>query len=118
MYEILKAGGFTTGGFNFDARVRRPSTDLEDFFHGHIGGMDTMALALERAADMIENDVLSKNIAQRYASWNEDLGKKILGGDLNLEQLAALSVEKNISPVKESGRQEYLENIVNGFIYK
>ncbi|MGF1771416.1 xylose isomerase [Vibrio wakamikoensis] len=118
MYEILKAGGFTTGGFNFDARVRRPSTDLEDFFHGHIGGMDTMALALERAADMIENDVLSKNIAQRYASWNEDLGKRILGGDLNLEQLATLSVEKNISPVKESGRQEYLENIVNGFIYK
>ncbi|MFA0439945.1 xylose isomerase [Vibrio sp. 10N.286.49.C2] len=118
MYEILKAGGFTTGGFNFDARVRRPSTALEDLFHGHIGGMDTMALALERAADMIENDILSKNIAQRYADWNQDLGKKILGGDLNLEQLANLTTDSNLSPIKESGRQEYLENVVNGFIYK
>lgn len=118
MYEILKAGGFTTGGFNFDARVRRPSIDLEDLFHGHIGGMDVMALSLERAADMIENDVLSKNIAQRYSGWNEDLGKKILTGDLNLEQVANYAVDKNLSPVKESGRQEHLENIVNGFIYK
>ncbi len=118
MYEILKAGGFTTGGFNFDARVRRPSTDLSDLFHGHIGGMDTMALSLERAADMINNDVLSKNIAQRYAGWNDDLGKRILSGDISLESLAHLAQETNISPVKESGRQEYLENIVNGFIYK
>ncbi|QIA64853.1 xylose isomerase [Vibrio astriarenae] len=118
MYEILKAGGFTTGGFNFDARVRRPSTDLADFFHGHIGGMDTMALSLERAAEMIENDVLSKNIAQRYADWNTDLGKKILSGDLSLEAVADYAVDNNIAPAKVSGRQEYLENIVNGFIYK
>lgn len=118
MYEILKAGGFTTGGFNFDARVRRPSTDLEDLFHGHIGGMDTMALSLERAAAMIENDVLSKNIAQRYAGWNQDLGKKILAGDHSLESLANFAVDTNIQPVKESGKQEYLENVVNGFIYK
>ncbi|WP_295895697.1 xylose isomerase [uncultured Vibrio sp.] len=118
MYEILKAGGFTTGGFNFDARVRRPSTELADLFHGHIGGMDTMALSLERAADMINNDVLSKNIAQRYAGWNDDLGKKILSGDLSLEGLAKLAEENNISPEKVSGRQELLENVVNGFIYK
>lgn len=118
MYEILKAGGFTTGGFNFDARVRRPSIDLEDFFHGHIGGMDVMALSLERAADMINNDVLSQNIAQRYSGWNEDFGKKILACDLNLEQVAKYAVDNNLAPVKESGRQEYLENIVNGFIYK
>jgi xylose isomerase len=118
MYEILKAGGFTTGGFNFDARVRRPSTDLADLFHGHIGGMDTMALSLERAADMIENDVLSKNIAQRYAGWNDDLGKKILSGDLSLEGLAKFTLDNNLAPKKESGRQEFLENIVNGFIYK
>ncbi|ENM4022215.1 xylose isomerase [Vibrio cholerae] len=118
MYEILKAGGFTTGGFNFDARVRRPSTDLEDFFHGHIGGMDTMALALERAATMIENDVLSKNIAQRYAAWNEDLGKRILSGDISLEGVAKFALENDIQPEKVSGRQEYLENIVNSVIYK
>ncbi|MEX3070467.1 xylose isomerase [Vibrio alginolyticus] len=118
MYEILKAGGFTTGGFNFDARVRRPSTDLEDFFHGHIGGMDTMALALERAATMIENDVLSKNIAQRYAAWNDDLGKRILSGDISLEGVAKFALENDIQPEKVSGRQEYLENIVNSVIYK
>ncbi|EOX4480604.1 TPA: xylose isomerase [Vibrio parahaemolyticus] len=118
MYEILKAGGFTTGGFNFDARIRRPSTDLEDFFYGHIGGMDTMALALERAAAMIENDVLSKHIAQRYAGWNDDLGKRILSGDISLEGVAKFALENNLQPEKVSGRQEYLENIVNGFIYK
>ncbi len=118
MYEILKAGGFTTGGLNFDARVRRPSIDPEDFFYGHIGGMDTMALSLERAADMIENDVLAKNIAQRYADWNADLGKKILTGDMSLEDVAKFAVDNNISPVKQSGRQEYLENVVNGFIFK
>lgn len=118
VYEILKAGGFTTGGFNFDARVRRPSTDLADFFHGHIGGMDTMALSLIRAAEMIENDVLSKNIAQRYAGWNEDLGKKILAGDMSLEQVANFALDNNLAPKPVSGRQEALENIVNGFIFK
>ncbi|NLS11677.1 xylose isomerase [Vibrio sp. SM6] len=118
MYEILKAGGFTTGGFNFDSRVRRPSIDADDLFHGHIGGMDTMALSLERAAAMIENDILGKNIAQRYAGWNQDLGKKILAGDHSIESLADYAVSKEISPVKESGKQEYLENVVNGFIFK
>ncbi|CAH0528825.1 xylose isomerase [Vibrio hippocampi] len=118
MYEILKAGGFTTGGFNFDARVRRPSTDLADFFHGHIGGMDVMALSLERAAAMIENDVLSNNIAQRYADWNGDLGKKIMSGDLSLEDVAKYAMNNNIAPQKVSGQQEYLENIVTNFIYK
>ncbi len=118
MYEILKAGGFTTGGLNFDARLRRPSIDAEDLFLGHIGGMDTMALSLKRAADMIENDVLSKTISQRYAGWNEELGKKILAGDMSLEAVANYALDNNISPVKESGKQELLENIVNGFIYK
>lgn len=117
MYEILKAGGFTTGGFNFDARLRRPSIDGEDLFHGHIGGMDTMALALERAAKMIENDKLSNNIAQRYAGWNDGLGRKILAGDLSLEEIANYAVHNNVIPIKESGRQECLENIVNGIIY-
>ena len=117
VYEILKAGGFTTGGFNFDARLRRPSIAPEDLFYGHIGGMDTMALALEKAAAMIENDLLAKNIAQRYAGWNEPLGKAILSGDHSLESLAKYAVDSNIQPVKESGRQEYLENIVNRFLF-
>ncbi|WP_413112394.1 xylose isomerase [Thaumasiovibrio sp. DFM-14] len=118
MYEILKAGGFTTGGFNFDARVRRPSIDTSDLFIGHIGGMDTMALALERAADMIENDLLSAHVAERYAGWNGDLGKKILNGELSLASIAEFATEKNINPQPTSGKQEYLENIVNRFIYK
>jgi xylose isomerase len=118
IYEILKAGGFTTGGLNFDAKLRRPSIDAEDLFYGHIGGMDTMALGLIKAAEMIENDVLSKNIAQRYAGWNEDLGKKILAGDLSLEALAGYAVDNNISPTRESGSQERLENIVNSYIFK
>ncbi|PJC85608.1 xylose isomerase [Vibrio sp. HA2012] len=117
MYEILKSGGFTTGGLNFDARLRRPSIDNEDLFHGHIGGMDTMALSLLRAAKMIEDDVLSMHVAKRYADWNNDLGKAILNGDFSLESLAKHATEANIQPVKQSGRQEYLENIVNRFIF-
>ncbi len=118
MYEILKVGGFTTGGFNFDARVRRPSTDLEDFFHGHIGGMDIMALSLERAAEMIENDVLGRYIAKRYAGWNTDLGKKIIKGGFSLASLADYALTNDIQPKPLSGQQERLENIVTSFLYK
>ena len=118
MYEILKAGGFTTGGFNFDARVRRPSIDGEDLFHGHIGGMDTMALSLKRAAAMIQNDVLAGHVASRYAGWNTELGQKILQGNLSLASLADYALTQNIQPQPVSGKQEYLENLVNGFIFK
>lgn len=117
MYEILKSGGFTTGGLNFDARLRRPSIDPEDLFYGHIGGMDTMALALKKAARMLEDDKLGKNIAQRYAGWNEPLGKAILSGDHNLETLAKYAVDNDIQPQRESGKQEYLENVVNHYIF-
>lgn len=117
LYEILKAGGLNTGGFNFDARLRRPSIDPEDLFYAHIGGMDTMALSLEKAAAMIEDEQLAKNIAQRYAGWNKPLGKAILTGDYSLETLANYAVENNIQPVKVSGSQEYLENLVNRYIY-
>ncbi|GLO60349.1 xylose isomerase [Vibrio sp. MACH09] len=118
MYEILKAGGFTTGGFNFDSKLRRPSIDAEDLFYGHIGGMDTMAKSLQIAATMIENDLLSQNIANRYAGWNRDLGRQILNGDLNLEDIAKYAMSNNIQPNRESGKQELLENIVNSYLYK
>lgn len=117
MYEILKSGGFTTGGLNFDARLRRPSIDAEDLFYGHIGGMDTMALALEKAALMIQDDKLGKNIAQRYAGWNETFGKAILSGEHSLESIAKFVVENDIQPQRESGKQEYLENLVNRYIF-
>ncbi|CCN69270.1 xylose isomerase [Vibrio nigripulchritudo] len=118
MYEILKAGGFTTGGFNFDARLRRPSIDNEDLFYGHIGGMDTMALALEIAAKMIEDDKISEHVVKRYAGWNQEFARNILLGTTSLEDIAQYAVDNEITPVKESGRQEYLENNVNRYIFR
>lgn len=118
MYEILKAGGFTTGGFNFDTKLRRQSIDSADLFHGHIGGMDTMALALEKAAKMIENDVLGENIADRYKGWSEALGSKIMSGEMSLEELARHAVDTDINPKHVSGKQEMLENLVNQVIFK
>lgn len=118
MYEILKHGGFTTGGFNFDAKIRRQSTDPYDLFHGHIGAIDVLALSLKRAAKMIEEETLHKIVEARYAGWNGELGQHILQGQLSLEQLAQLVQEKGFDPKPVSGQQEYLENIVNQIIYR
>ena len=117
MYEILKAGGFTTGGLNFDAKVRRQSTDKYDLFYGHIGAMDTMALALKIAARMIEDGELDKRIAQRYSGWNSELGQQILKGQMSLADLAKYAQEHHLSPVHQSGRQEQLENLVNHYLF-
>ncbi|MFK0573143.1 xylose isomerase [Endozoicomonas sp.] len=117
MYEILKAGGFTTGGFNFDARLRRQSSDPVDLFHGHIGGMDTMARSLECAARMIENDFIAEGKAARYACWDAELGQKILTGELNLAELANTAVAGEFNPPLISGGQEFLENEVNNVIF-
>lgn len=117
MYELLKAGGFSTGGMNFDAKVRRQSTDRYDLFHGHIGGIDTLALALKKAARMIEDDRLDEWVKQRYAGWNEDLGQRILQGNLSLADLARYADEQGLAPVHRSGRQELLENIVNQALF-
>ncbi len=117
VYEILKAGGFTTGGFNFDARLRRQSSDPVDLFHGHIGGMDTMALSLERAAKMIEDDFLADAKVERYAGWDEGMGQKILKGEMSLEDVAKTAVAGEFDPKLVSGRQELLENEVNNVIF-
>ncbi|SBS34683.1 Xylose isomerase [Marinomonas spartinae] len=116
-YEILKAGGFKTGGYMFDTKLRRQSTDLEDMFHAHIGAMDTLALSLQRAVKMIEGETLSKLVEQRYAKWNDTLGSDILSGKLSLQDLANYAVEHDLDPKPVSGRQEMLENMVNGYIY-
>jgi xylose isomerase len=116
-YEILKAGGFTTGGFNFDTKVRRQSSAPEDLFHGHIGAIDALALSLERAAKMIERDALADFKAKRYAGWDADFGKKILQGGFSLASLSDEAIARDIHPKHVSGGQELLENIVNRYIY-
>ncbi len=118
MYEILKAGGFTTGGLNFDAKVRRQSTDKYDLFHGHIGGMDVMALALKVAARLLEDGRLDQLVKARYAGWNADLGQRILQGNLSLSELAQFAEKHDLAPEHHSGQQELLENIVNQVLYR
>lgn len=117
-YEILKSGGFKTGGYMFDTKLRRQSMDLEDLFHGHIGAMDTLALSLERAVKMIEDEKLANIVDQRYAKWNDSLGADILAGKHTLQDLAEYAEKNNIDPQPVSGRQEMLENMVNGYIFK
>jgi xylose isomerase len=116
LYQLLKAGGFTTGGFNFDAKVRRQSVDAEDLFHGHIGGVDVLARALLAAAAIVEDGTLDRFVAERYAGWDAELGRRILSGDLTLAAAADHAVQSNADPKPASGRQEFLENLVNRFV--
>jgi xylose isomerase len=113
LYYILRAGGFTTGGLNFDAKIRRQSLDPVDLLHAHIGGMDVCARALLAAAAMIEDGALAGHVDQRYASWDSEEGRAVLDGARSLDDLAA-RVELEPQPV--SGRQEYLENLINRFV--
>ena len=115
LYEILRAGGLGSGGFNFDAKLRRQSVAREDLFHGHIGGMDTLARGLRNAAALIQSGELSRRVAERYAGWDEDLGQRILNGELDFGTLArhVHTTNPDLSPV--SGRQELLENVVSRF---
>jgi xylose isomerase len=117
MYEILKAGGFTTGGMNFDCKLRRQSSDPADMFHGHIGGMDHLALALRKAAAILENDFLADFVKKRYAGWNGNLGKAIQNGEHSLATLADFAAKSNIQPKHVSGQQELLENQVNRILF-
>jgi xylose isomerase len=117
VYEILKGGGFTTGGFNFDTKLRRQSMDRTDLFHGHIGGIDSLARALLVAADMIEQETLSAPLAERYTGWDGELGRGILGGAETLESLETRVATGEIDPDPVSGRQELLENRVNRVIW-
>jgi xylose isomerase len=116
LYYILQGGGFTTGGLNFDAKVRRQSLDAEDLFHGHIGGMDVAARALLAAEAMIQDGGLAKAVKQRYAGWEGALGRDIRSGKLGLGELAELTLAKNVDVAPKSGRQEALENWVNRFV--
>ncbi len=115
LYHILQAGGLGSGGMNFDAKVRRQSIDAVDLFHGHIGGMDLCARALLIAEKMIQDGQLQRELDARYAGWAAPQGRAILAGQVSLDQLADQVLEKNKDPSPVSGRQEYLENLVNRF---
>jgi xylose isomerase len=117
VYEILEGGGFTTGGFNFDTKLRRQSIERADLFHGHIGGMDSLARALLVAADMIEDETLSAPKEERYSGWGGDLGLGILDGSETLVSLAARVEAGDVDPDPVSGAQELLENRVNRAIW-
>ncbi|MBB4105470.1 xylose isomerase [Allorhizobium borbori] len=115
-YQVLKAGGFTTGGTNFDAKLRRQSLDPQDLLIGHIGGMDACARGLKAAARMIADGALEKPLTDRYAGWSGARGKALLSGETSLEGVADLVLRENINPQPKSGRQEYLENVVNRYV--
>ncbi|HEU4826048.1 MAG TPA: xylose isomerase [Dongiaceae bacterium] len=116
MYHIVQSGGFTTGGLNFDAKIRRQSLDPDDLLHGHIGGMDVGARGLLIAAKMIEDGALARHVKERYAAWDNPEGKAILAGQRSLADLAARVEAKNTEPQPRSGKQEYLENLVNSYL--
>lgn len=110
MVEILSAGGLKSGGFNFDAKVRRQSVEPIDLFHGHVGAMDALAHALLRAAAIIEDGRLAAFKASRYAGWQTPFAQGLLRG--SLEHAADQVVTAKLAPTPRSGRQEWLENLV------
>ena len=116
MYEILRAGGFTTGGLNFDAKLRRQSIHRNDLFHAHIGGMDTMARALLAAGAMWEDGALEDIRRDRYAGWEGELGADILDGRATLASLRERTLGRDGEPTRVSGRQEEIENLVARYI--
>ena len=113
-YEVLRAGGFTTGGTNFDAKLRRQSLDPQDLIAAHIGGMDICAAGLKVAAAMIADGKLEGARDQRYAGWETDRGKALLTSDLG--SITDQVVAENLSPQPRSGRQERLENLVSRYL--
>jgi xylose isomerase len=116
LYEILAGGGLTTGGINFDTKLRRQSMARDDLFHGHVGAVDTMARALLAAASLLESGDLAGRKAARYAGWEAGLGSRILTGDASLADLHRLVLDEDLDPMPVSGRQELLENLVNRHI--
>jgi xylose isomerase len=115
-FHILQGGGFSSGGTNFDAKLRRQSLDPEDLLMAHIGAMDICARGLKAAAAMIEDATLADFVTARYAGWQSDEARAMLDGERSLDQIAARVEADCINPGPRSGRQEYLENVVNRFV--
>jgi xylose isomerase len=116
MLEVLKMGGLTTGGVNFDAKVRRESFEPADLFYAHIGGMDAFARGLKIAAAIRRDGRLAEFVKQRYSSWDSGLGRDIEKGKVGLKQLEAHMLKQGEAKANASGRQEFLENLINEFI--
>ncbi|MBT0569486.1 xylose isomerase [Curvibacter sp. CHRR-16] len=116
LYYIVQGGGFTTGGFNFDAKVRRQSIDPEDMFHGHIGGMDVTARALLIAEKMIADGRFAQVTEDRYAGWKGHFGQDVLTGKLGLDAVAQRVLDRNVDVQPVSGRQEWVENLLNSYL--
>ena len=116
MVSILKAGGLGSGGFNFDAKLRRPSVDLEDLFYAHIGGMDAYALADQLARKILADGKLGKFVKERYSSFDSDFGKEIERKKIGFKELEKIALKLG-EPKPRSGRQEYLENLLNTYLH-
>ena len=117
MWEVLKAGGFTTGGLNFDAKTRRGSFEPADLFHAYIAGMDTFALGLRMAAKIEEDGRLDTFVRNRYRSYETGIGRKIVSGEATMQELEQYALQMGDVKTNESGRQEYLENILNSLLF-
>lgn len=117
LHDILRAGGLTTGGFNFDAKLRRQSMDRTDLFHGHIGGIDALAQALLAAAALLADGVLESFRDERYAGWDGPRGRSIMDPAADLRSVADQATDTGVDPSPVSGRQEWLENEVNRIIW-
>ena len=115
-YHILKAGGFGTGGTNFDAKLRRQSLDPQDLLAAHVGGMDICARGFKAAAAMIEDGGLDAVLSDRYRGWSSDEAQKMINGDYSLGQIADYVEKMDINPQPRSGQQEILENYINRFV--
>lgn len=118
MYEVLKAGGLKNGGFNFDAKNRRPSYTMEDMFYGFILGMDTFALGLIKAAKIMEDGRIDNFVQERYASFENGIGAKIRSNETNLVELSQYAEEIGAPALPGSGKQEYLESIINSILFE
>ena len=116
MLSILKMGGLTTGGVNFDAKVRRESFEPIDLFHAHIGGMDAFARGLKIAAAIRKDGRLAEFVRERYSSWDSALGVRIEKGKADFKELESYILKKGEAAPNASGRQEFLENLINEFI--
>lgn len=118
MYEVLKAGGFTNGGLNFDSKARRGSYTPDDIFYSYIAGMDTFALGLRIADKLISDGRIDKFVADRYASWNSGIGADIISGKATLADLEKYALEKGeVTASLSSGRQEMLESVLNNIMF-